>query len=111
MLMEIDDNLADCIREKLTWEVNYKNWHHITPTPQVLGKDVEAEINKVAARYIKEWLGSLIVDKMTEFSFREPEVEQIQRRIEEHYQQYALDIKAKETKENSIWKEKQNERS
>ena len=106
MLMEIDDNLVACIREKLTWEATYMNWHHITSTSQVLGKDVEAEINKAVARYIKEWLGSLIVDKMTEFSFREPEVEQIQHRIEEHYQQYALGIKAKEQEENSMWKEK-----
>lgn len=109
MLIEIDDNIAECIREKLNWEVHYRNWHHITPTPQVLGKDVEAEINKAVVRYIKEWLGSLIVDKMTEFSFREPEVEQIQYRIEEYYKQYALDIKAKEQEENSIWKEKENE--
>ena len=105
MLIEIDDNLADCIREKLTWEATYMNWHHITPTPPVLRQDVEAEIMKAIGRYIKEWLGSLLVDKMTEFSFREKEVEVIQRRIEECYQQYALNIKAKEIEKENMWRE------
>ena len=108
MLMEIDDNLADCIREKLTWEATYMNWHHITPTPPVLRQDVEAEILKAIGRYIKEWLGSILVDKMTEFSFREKEVEAIRRRIEEYYQQYVLGIKAREMKEGSMW-EKEND--
>lgn len=109
MLIEIEDSLAECIREKLAWEAQYMNWHHLKLTPPVLRQNVEAEIIKAVGQYIKRWLGSLIVDKMTEFSFREPELEPIQRRIEECYQQYALNIKAKEIEENNIWEEDDGE--
>ena len=95
MLIEIDDRLADCVREKLIWEAHYMNWHHITPMPPVLGKDVEDEIHKAVAKYMKEWIGSLVVEKMTEFSFREREVEQILRRIEDRYCRYVLNVKPK----------------